>query len=126
MISGLRTYMSEAWSELKKVAWPTRQTVINLTLIVIAVSVDNDLTALQSFVAEEKPPWTVVADNHPKNQKSMAARFGIRGIPAFILVGRDGKVVTVHCRGERLGQSLARLVNHRVERTSSIEVSAIR
>jgi preprotein translocase subunit SecE len=31
--------MSEAWSELKKVAWPTRQTVINLTLIVIAVSV---------------------------------------------------------------------------------------
>ena len=39
MIRGLRTYMSEAWSELKKVAWPTRQTVINLTLIVIAVSI---------------------------------------------------------------------------------------
>jgi preprotein translocase SecE subunit len=31
--------MSDAWSELKKVAWPTRQTVINLTLIVIAVSI---------------------------------------------------------------------------------------
>ncbi len=39
MFSGLRIYVSEAWSELKKVAWPTRQTVINLTLIVIAVSV---------------------------------------------------------------------------------------
>ena len=39
MIRGLRTYMSEAWSELKKVAWPTRQTVLNLTLIVIAVSI---------------------------------------------------------------------------------------
>jgi preprotein translocase SecE subunit len=39
VIRGLRTYMSEAWSELKKVAWPTRQTVINLTLIVIAVSI---------------------------------------------------------------------------------------
>ena len=39
MISGLRNYMSDAWSELKKVAWPTRQTVINLTLIVIAVSI---------------------------------------------------------------------------------------
>ena len=39
MISGLRTYMTDAWSELKKVAWPTRQTVINLTLIVIAVSI---------------------------------------------------------------------------------------
>jgi len=36
---GIRQYLIEAWSELKKVAWPTRQTVINLTLIVIAVSV---------------------------------------------------------------------------------------
>ena len=39
MFSGIRTYLAESWSELKKVAWPTRQTVINLTLIVIAVSV---------------------------------------------------------------------------------------
>ncbi len=39
MFSGIRTYLTDSWSELKKVAWPTRQTVINLTLIVIAVSV---------------------------------------------------------------------------------------
>ena len=39
MFSGIRQYLVEAWSELKKVAWPTRQTVINLTLIVIGVSV---------------------------------------------------------------------------------------
>ncbi|HEX6139421.1 MAG TPA: preprotein translocase subunit SecE [Candidatus Limnocylindria bacterium] len=38
MIAGMRQYLNEAWSELKKVAWPTRQTVVNLTLIVIAVS----------------------------------------------------------------------------------------
>jgi preprotein translocase SecE subunit len=36
---GIRQYLAEAWSELKKVAWPTRETVVNLTLIVIAVSV---------------------------------------------------------------------------------------
>jgi preprotein translocase subunit SecE len=35
----MRQYITESWSELKKVAWPTRQTVLNLTLIVIAVSV---------------------------------------------------------------------------------------
>jgi preprotein translocase SecE subunit len=35
----MRQYLTEAWSELRKVAWPTRQTVTNLTLIVIAVSV---------------------------------------------------------------------------------------
>lgn len=39
MFRGIRTYLTEAWSELKKVAWPTRQTVINLTLIVLAVSI---------------------------------------------------------------------------------------
>ena len=39
MIGRLRNYLTEAWAELKKVAWPTRSTVINLTLIVIAVSV---------------------------------------------------------------------------------------
>jgi len=35
----MRRYLGESWSELKKVAWPTRQTVIRLTLLVIAVSV---------------------------------------------------------------------------------------
>jgi preprotein translocase SecE subunit len=39
VFTGIRQYLNEAWSELKKVAWPTRQTVVNLTLIVIAVSV---------------------------------------------------------------------------------------
>jgi preprotein translocase SecE subunit len=36
---GLRQYLAEAAAELRKVAWPTRQTVVNLTLIVIAVSI---------------------------------------------------------------------------------------
>jgi thiol-disulfide isomerase/thioredoxin len=77
---------------------------------VIAVSVDRDLKALQSFVAQETPPWAVVADNHPRNQKSMAGTYGIRGIPALILVGADGKVADVHCRGPRLGEAVGRLL----------------
>jgi preprotein translocase subunit SecE len=39
VFSRIRNYLAEAWSELRKVAWPTRQTVVNLTLIVIAVSI---------------------------------------------------------------------------------------
>jgi len=38
MITRTRTYVTESWAELKKVAWPTRRTVVNLTLIVIVVS----------------------------------------------------------------------------------------
>ena len=39
MVTNLRRYFEDSWAELKKVAWPTRETVINLTLIVIGVSV---------------------------------------------------------------------------------------
>ena len=39
MLTGIRTYLTESWSELKKVAWPSRDTVLNLTLIVVGVSV---------------------------------------------------------------------------------------
>lgn len=34
----MRRYVTESWAELKKVAWPTRETVIRLTLLVIGVS----------------------------------------------------------------------------------------
>ena len=35
----LRRFLEEAWSELKKVSWPTREQVRNLTVLVFAVSV---------------------------------------------------------------------------------------
>ncbi len=78
---------------------------------VIAISIDKDLGELRKFVVQENPPWTVLADRHPFNRTSMAAAYGIRGIPAFILIGKDGKVAAVHCRGKRLGQKLAELLD---------------
>jgi preprotein translocase subunit SecE len=39
VLTGMRRYLNESWAELKKVTWPTRETVIRLTLLVIAVSV---------------------------------------------------------------------------------------
>jgi preprotein translocase subunit SecE len=39
VLTGMRRYITESWVELKKVAWPTRETVIRLTLLVVAVSV---------------------------------------------------------------------------------------
>ncbi len=32
------SFLQEAWGELKKAHWPTRETALNLTLVVIAVS----------------------------------------------------------------------------------------
>ncbi len=34
----LRRFLEEAWSELKKVTWPTRLQVRNLTILVFVVS----------------------------------------------------------------------------------------
>ena len=34
----LRRYFDEVWSELKKVSWPTRVQVRNLTVLVFAIS----------------------------------------------------------------------------------------
>ncbi|WP_197531328.1 redoxin family protein [Posidoniimonas corsicana] len=86
---------------------------------VVAISVDRDMNALKQFVIEEKPPWTVVADRHPAARESMAARLGISGIPAFVLIGRDGKVAAVHCRGERLGVELKKLLGEPSDRVAS-------
>jgi preprotein translocase subunit SecE len=37
-VTRLRRYIEEVWSELKKVAWPTRDQVRNLTVLVFAIS----------------------------------------------------------------------------------------
>ena len=37
-MSRLRRFFNEAWSELKKVSWPTREQVRNLTVLVFAIS----------------------------------------------------------------------------------------
>ena len=37
-MSRIRRYLDEVWSELKKVSWPTRDQVRNLTVLVFAIS----------------------------------------------------------------------------------------
>ena len=38
MIARIRKYIEESYSELKKVTWPTREQVRNLTVLVFAIS----------------------------------------------------------------------------------------
>jgi preprotein translocase subunit SecE len=37
-VTRLRRFIDEAWSELKKVTWPTREQVRNLTVLVFVIS----------------------------------------------------------------------------------------
>jgi preprotein translocase subunit SecE len=37
-VSRIRRFFDEAWSELKKVSWPSREQTRNLTVLVVVVS----------------------------------------------------------------------------------------
>ena len=54
MIDRIRVFVQEAWSELKKVAWPTRTQVRNLTILVFVISgvVGIYITALDWIFSE--------------------------------------------------------------------------
>ena len=47
----LRRYFDEVWSELRKVSWPTREQVRNLTVLVFAISfvIGLYITVLDQF-----------------------------------------------------------------------------
>ena len=53
-MSRIRQFIKESWSELKKVSWPTRIQVRNLTVLVFAVSfvVGLYITIADTFYTE--------------------------------------------------------------------------
>jgi thiol-disulfide isomerase/thioredoxin len=79
---------------------------------VVGISIDQDRQALEDFLEKNEHPWTVLHDNVAANgtAKSMSTYYGILGVPAMILVGRDGKVVCLNARGPQLGKELEKLL----------------
>ena len=55
MIQRIRRFIEESYSELKKVVWPTREQVRNLTVLVFVVS-----GAIGVFIAVVDLFWTEV------------------------------------------------------------------
>jgi preprotein translocase subunit SecE len=53
-VTRIRRFLDEAWSELKKVSWPTFEQVRNLTILVFVVSaaVGLYITALDTVFAQ--------------------------------------------------------------------------
>ena len=78
---------------------------------VVGISLDTDRDALETFLKEKEIPWTILYEE-PQGQgwqHPLASYYGITGIPTVILVGRNGKVVTMDVRGEKLGEELGKL-----------------
>ena len=68
---------------------------------VVGISLDQmDRDQLAEFVKKEGVPWTICRD--ADSASPLADYYGISSIPQLILVGRDGKVVSLNARGEAL------------------------
>ncbi|MDA7977833.1 MAG: TlpA family protein disulfide reductase [Pirellulales bacterium] len=73
---------------------------------VIGISMDRDVDALKTFLAENQIPWTNLYDEgHP-----MAEKYSVNAIPFPVLVDQKGKVVTTQARGPALERELAKLL----------------
>lgn len=71
---------------------------------VVAVSLDEDKSALEKYIADNKLPWTQIFFEDAKDQgwkNPLAKKYGIDGIPAMFLIDRSGRVAHTSVRGEK-------------------------
>ncbi len=80
---------------------------------VVGISLDSNRSALERFVKKEHVPWTIIFSDdkdHTGWEAPLAVRYGVMSIPSMMLVGKDGKVITLQARGEELGARLEKLL----------------
>lgn len=70
---------------------------------VIGISLDRKEDALTEFLGKEKLPWPSIY----KEGNNIADDYGVFSIPLGILIGRDGRVVSLNARGAELDRLLA-------------------
>jgi len=73
---------------------------------IVGVSLDRDRKALEKYITDKKVPWITLHEKEAGGRHPAAARYGITGIPTMILIGRDGKVVSLRARGSELTRLL--------------------
>lgn len=75
---------------------------------IVGISLDEDRAEVEKFVADNATPWPILFAGKGW-QDPVAQFYGISGIPQLALIGRDGNVITLDVRGEKLGEHLAEL-----------------
>ena len=80
---------------------------------VVGVNLDNEVDRLKQMLSLQPLPWpTVVSPDAGARgfDTPLAVQCGVDAIPFMILLDREGKVLALHVRGERLVQQLAKLL----------------
>lgn len=76
---------------------------------VVGISLDSDKAAWTGAVKKLGLPWHHISDLKGW-ESDAAALYGINAIPATLLVGPDGKIISNNLRGEALAEKLSELL----------------
>lgn len=68
---------------------------------IVGVNIDKERADVDQFFSVQALPWTNIVEGN-----DLADTCGVEAIPFVVLVGRDGRVIDLHLRGELLGQRL--------------------
>lgn len=81
---------------------------------ILGYSTDKDIDALKDFMAERQLPWHIGSRlmSIEAGLTNYSTHYGVTGIPTMILVGKDGKVVSIRARGETLRRELENIFGH--------------
>ncbi len=98
-----------SWCEPCRAASPNLKTQYALYkskgLEIVSVSIDNKRNSWLNAIKEDNLPWLQVSDL--KGQENDVARlYGIKGVPSFFLIDRDGKIIANNSNNDLLGESL--------------------
>ena len=74
---------------------------------IVGLSCDQKRADLEAFVKERKIPWAILFDDGKPSPT--VEYYSIQLIPRMILVGRNGKVLSLNVRGDKLREELAKL-----------------
>lgn len=75
---------------------------------IVGVSLDRDMAALETFVKAKAIPWTILTGNGKPSPS--VVYYGVVSLPTTILVGKDGKVVSLNASGESLMEEIEKLL----------------
>ncbi|HUT11819.1 MAG TPA: thioredoxin-like domain-containing protein [Thermoguttaceae bacterium] len=75
---------------------------------IVGISLDRSREALEKFIEEREIPWTILYSDDERSPT--VDYYGVMGIPTMMLVGTDGKVVSIRARGPQLRAELEKLL----------------
>ena len=80
---------------------------------ILAINMDRDKVRMQKYVDDKDLSWLQLVNFDPKTtswNNPIAVQFGVMSIPATIMIDREGKVVSLRCRGKVLDDMLLKLI----------------